>query len=1797
MPGSPENSLRLGQMQGSMSGTFRSGQMQGSPGLTLRKDKALSRSRSVSEFSGTARSIRSHATLASQARSHSAAQLPPLRATNLPTLPTTLRQARNAHTGTNTAFNFKPRRLEPRSESFKQLHVPAGMEVGLSKSSSAGTLLPRGQQSRAKANDDEKQEEKPCSLNLEKMKMLGNLELIYQAAPDPLDEGSEDDELHQSGASELDELLRLNNFGTEVSEDDIIAQELSRVHTGEEAIAFFAKYGSISKTKLLYCNRAEPDSQGTFAPYDLVVCPEDKVNSEYFTISKTGIVHIAPGQLSESTSLADWMHQTLMFRVLTSMNFFRLYIHRKIFTQWCTNARYEVFCNNRQRLSRGCFFSKPLFVEPLVQVHSLVHEVAKVKVLAVDTHCYTLSSFAEYQAQVRSYPVSGATSAQKEFELKHDTACGILDRLVSVVSASVEADPIAKRLAGGKSMSMVQERLEARDRARHHRVALRDKGNVGDVIRLIDYMFQASLVTSVLRASSEFSTRLESYHKLFTVSATFGERTVILEPSRDQFMDMLHNLWDGIINVVNSVQRFTTVKQYEPHIARSTSTGARLLVKEVLMSNRSFTEDVGKIEDQLNDQIDAAQVYAREQYEPYRRIHRYGQEWDEAAFCEQKHSYDDLYDEMFRMRGFREDLDNFKRSHPLGVLNVDGNDLRNELLPIAETSLSVMKRLLMNMAREKCQETYTKYDTVNKNLDERPAELSKFAAYARMFQEVVQERGDMEELMEEVQTRFQALREYDVKISTDDEIYYDNLQAKVHDFNNKKLMDSRSYIEEQRQGKREESHQKSEEVERTMATLIEDLGRGSFVDPEQIDNPHEVLEELAKIGEKLLRPHVERSQTYQDYGQLLGTVTPEPFEFKELEKANKLFADRQQLWGVVAEFQESTQNWQNSDFVKVDVEAMKSQVNGLFKTTMALSKSLQGDEVVAQTKASIEDFRERMPCIVEMGNPAMRPRHWEKIFKAVSLPWKGPNSANSVSLRMLEDHGIFEHRELVSEVSANASGEFALEKSLEQVINAWADLPLPIQNHRNQRDLWILGDLQDIITQVEDHSVSIATMMGSRFIHGIRDKVEVWEKKVNLAADVIDEWYQVQRAWMYLENIFSAEDIQKQLPTEAGKFKTVDKFWKETFRQVRMKYQNSIDAFHIPNLLTKLKWANDTLDNVQKKLEAYLETKRAAFPRFYFLSNDELLSILSQTRNPHAVQEHMCKCFDSINRVEFCKASPANIIAMSDLIKERVPFVEPVMTGPVVEKWLAEIEVAMVNGLYAGTKAALEQYPEDGTNRKEWLLQGPFAAQSQLLIDQVFWTDLAERALQAVSNGNPNAMRENVEFHNRQLANSVSMVRMNLTKLQRTLMGAIIVLDVHGITVLENLVEAKISSCNDFDWSKQLRYYWIPEDGEPCCTSQGDEFLNDCAVKQTIACFKYSYEYLGNTPRLVVTPLTDKCYMTLTGAMHLNYGGAPAGPAGTGKTETTKDLGKALAVPIIVFNCSDGLDYKIMERFFSGLAQAGAWACFDEFNRIQVEVLSVIAQQMLTVTQAIRLRKETFEFVGKEIPLNRRFGVYITMNPGYAGRAELPDNLKALFRPVAMMVPDYGLIAEIILNSEGFNAAKLLARKMVNLYRLSSEQLSKQDHYDFGMRAVKSVLVMAGHLKRQNPDLEENVTLIRALRDSNAPKFLSFDLPLFSGIISDLYPGVNIPDVDYGQLKITIEKQLRLLNTNCAFLHHKDHAASRNTACAAWCNARGRDNDGQIHKFIDIVKDPHAAEPRWVHRSRPPVDKNLCAES
>ena len=293
------------------------------------------------------------------------------------------------------------------------------------------------------------------------------------------------------------------------------------------------------------------------------------------------------------------------------------------------------------------------------------------------------------------------------------------------------------------------------------------------------------------------------------------------------------------------------------------------------------------------------------------------------------------------------------------------------------------------------------------------------------------------------------------------------------------------------------------------------------------------------------------------------------------------------------------------------------------------------------------------------------------------------------------------------------------------------------------------------------------------------------------------------------------------------------------------------------------------------------------------------------------------------------------------------------------------------------------------------------------------------------------------------------------------------------------------------------------------------------SIRVANAVFPYGWEYLGVPDRLVQTPLTDRCYLTLTQALDNQLGGSPFGPAGTGKTESVKALGVQLGRFVLVFCCDETFDFQAMGRIFVGLCQVGAWGCFDEFNRLEERILSAVSQQVQTIQQGlaalVKNPQTEIELVGKNLKLNPNIGIFITTNPNYAGRSTLPPNLTKLFRPMAMTRPDRELIAQVMLFSQGFRTAEGLASKIVPFFNLCDEQLSPQPHYDFGLRALKAVLSSAGILKRErlmsarsegeqdvtalSDDISEQIILIQSVTETIVPKLVADDVPLLTRLV------------------------------------------------------------------------------------------------
>ncbi|KAI5730401.1 hypothetical protein M8J76_013302 [Diaphorina citri] len=1117
-----------------------------------------------------------------------------------------------------------------------------------------------------------------------------------------------------------------------------------------------------------------------------------------------------------------------------------------------------------------------------------------------------------------------------------------------------------------------------------------------------------------------------------------------------------------------------------------------------------------ELDEKFDRNTDALDVYVR-RFEDIRTSFKNNAFEDKNTFQGEK-KIEEYREFLEKYQTQVSNLNKLIENQPLGLYLLQMQNLTQILMPKAEVLLENLKQILPKVGKERIASLTEKLIAAQSYLDQEPEETGHLMEYVEFLDSIATQVGEFDEELSYCRDLYALIEEFEIKYPFEDKTSYMVVTDLLHNLHttidnlvqNKDKLVGETFLEKI-----------LKDID-DLKDRIEDI-RTKAEDPKLIALETPTPEALDKLDILLseLEDCQKSANAYKAYQKKFDV------DVTEYPLLNQLLPDvrnRRKLRTSLTEWEDKVKEWTEGRFEELDADEMTAQVKTFGAQVASFEKTLPPNNITSALKQSVENMRGKLSVISALRNPSLEERHWDQIEALLDQKL----DMRSLTLADLENMGAFELEDQINEISGRASAESALKTLLEKIETTWKNLEFTCIPHRDSKNVFILAGLEEVQTILDESLISLATILSSRQVAQIRESAEQWRQMLFLFSKTLDEWINFQNNWLYLESIFTGPDIQKQLPNESKLFTEVDKFWKDTMAKTAEKPQ-AFSTATSPDFLPAFQTNNAHLESILKSLESYLDVKRSAFPRFYFLSNEELLEILGQARNPQAVQPHLGKCFDGIAGLEFGtkKLKPRDpndpneeprfvttpdIVAMISPEQETVRLGKGLTARGSVEDWLSKVEKSMFITLRRLMKAALLDFST--RKRTEWVLRHP----SQIVMWCAEITDILNPDMpDSVIDSKFKAFEQKCF---RELNDLAAMVRGELTKLQRATLCALITIDVHARDIVSSMVRNQVRNQvrlpSSFEWLKQLRYYW-------------DEEIDNCLGKMAFASFIYGYEYLGASPRLVITPLTDKCYLCLMGALQLNLGGAPAGPAGTGKTETTKDLAKSLAIQCVVFNCSDTLDYKIMGRFFGGMAQSGAWICFDEFNRIDIEVLSVIAQQLICITNAKMAGVSTFLFEGKMINLVPSCAAFITMNPGYAGRTELPDNLKALFRPMAMMVPDYGLIAEVVLYSEGFESSKNLAQKMVNMYKLCSEQLSQQDHYDFGMRAVKSVLVMAGSLKRANPDKNEDVVLIRALRDSNLPKFLADDAGLFLGILNDLFPGIVLPVEDYGSFQQAME--------------------------------------------------------------------------
>ena len=861
--------------------------------------------------------------------------------------------------------------------------------------------------------------------------------------------------------------------------------------------------------------------------------------------------------------------------------------------------------------------------------------------------------------------------------------------------------------------------------------------------------------------------------------------------------------------------------------------------------------------------------------------------------------------------------------------------------------------------------------------------------------------------------------------------------------------------------------------------------------------------------------------------EMLGLEFSDPARLETLEE--EIF-NLKEVWQALGKVWNSLDKYKETPFIAVVPEKVKGDLTEAQNQLNLFSNKLRQYSAYDTFKNKLANLKKINSLIYDLRTDAIKDRHWKGILSKLKMN----KSINDLFLGDFWNANILSQEKPIRDIINQAQGELVLENFLRQSKDLWGNMNLELVNYKKKCNL--IKGWDDLFLKLDEHINLLTSMTNSPYYNVFKDEIEPWKDKLEKIRILFNEWIDVQKRYVYLEGIFfGSSDIMTELGSEYNKFKAIDQEFTGLMKKVSSKPQ-ILEVISIPSIKSILEEKlKNGLERIQKKLYDFLEKQRQYFARFYFIGDEDLLEIIGNSKEVSKIQRHFNKMFAGLNTL-ITKKEGDEITHMMSRESEEVELYNTIKISedPVVYVWLKKVEDQMRLTLANLLEKAVNEISNmDYINKVndfiKWIEDYP--AQIVVLSSQILWSASVESALvkkQLLPTlpVNFNLLDEENVINN-QLGALSDQVLKDITVDMRKKLEQLITELVHQRDVVRILQNKKIENSNSFDWLYYMRFYFQPKESN---------VLKKLQIKMSNAPFDYGFEYLGVAEKLIQTPLTDRCYLTLTQALFFRMGGAPFGPAGTGKTESVKALGGQLGRFVLVFNCDETFDFKAMGRIFIGLCQVGAWGCFDEFNRLEERILSAVSQQILIIQMGLKEQNKQIELLGKTIHLDPNVGSFITMNPDYSGRSMLPDNLKQLFRQMAMIKPDKDMIAQVTLYSQGYKTAERLSSKMVSLFDLCLNQLSNQSHYDFGLRALKSVLVNAGNLKRKEDKLSkltsnnpnnnieqwEQKLLLQSVCNTLIPKLISDDVPLYNSLLSGVFPDAIVNAVQEEELKSKI---------------------------------------------------------------------------
>uniref|UniRef100_A0A1I7RZM0 DNA-directed DNA polymerase n=1 Tax=Bursaphelenchus xylophilus TaxID=6326 RepID=A0A1I7RZM0_BURXY len=782
----------------------------------------------------------------------------------------------------------------------------------------------------------------------------------------------------------------------------------------------------------------------------------------------------------------------------------------------------------------------------------------------------------------------------------------------------------------------------------------------------------------------------------------------------------------------------------------------------------------------------------------------------------------------------------------------------------------------------------------------------------------------------------------------------------------------------------------------------------------------------------------------------------------------------------------------NTKVVEVDVPSVNEQIETMNTDFETLKKEIgePEDELVLESaqmflqkiQVMMDQFNKVLPVINALRSRGIKARHWHKILGETD----GDVPQDHENMTVLELTKIdFQEKDAkkCEEVSELASKELVLEESLTQMKAQLAEVTLT-HNKNHLTGVFEMEIKPETVGLVEELIIKTQMNISSPFVTSLLPLLKEWLEKLQRLQNMMDLHQKCMSKWIYLEPLFAAEDIAYQMPEEWRKFQDIRERWKYLTEQLsRVRKLADLSEINCPPEIMQLL---DMFKVIQKGFDVYLQKRKFNYPRLYFLSNNELLEMLSRARNPEKVQPYLCKMFASVYGLEV--RNQCEIVAVLSQRGERLKLSKAINIHHFkrhVDKWLAELEREIKNTVKNKLKNVMRMCGEDLPSIFD--LTGDFTAQSVILHCRLVATKKIENG---IVTGKLPTLLDYFDLYIEKLIKGRSD-----SEEEKLLIDNLLIEYNDQKGIVNRLIKANCKSIHNFEWTSQIRHYWMND---------------DLYVRVYNLNVLYGYEYISSSTPFVMTPIIRKVHRELMTFQTQGYAGMLKGPAATGKSESIKELAKILGKFNLVFNCSPNVDRHQLEDLMCGTILSGTTLCLDEFNRLSEKDMAWFSSHLLGIYQAMTTKNAKYRVRNLQIPVSPSAAFYLTINPKFLARSNLPANIYSIVRGISMNFADIRSIANAFLLLAGFQNSEKETNLLCSVFEQCQTLLAPMHHYDFQLRTALATINETLELMKGQKRGKVDVRVIgKALRNVLEPYIVHSDVSSFEKIMGSAFEKPN----------------------------------------------------------------------------------------